>query len=124
MAAPNLVNVATITCKTAFLSLANTNATVLVTNASASGKVIRVVSVIAVNDDGVNAVDVTLSYNDAAAGAGTAYKLAHLITVPPKTAVVLIDKSIDVYLEENTSLVVTASAGSDLDVIASYEELS
>ncbi len=124
MAAPNLVALTTITAKATHLSLADANATVLLSNAAASAKVLRVTSVVVANDDGTNSVDVTLSINSAAAGAGTAYKLAHLVTVLPKTSVVLIDKTTSLYLEEDRSLVITASAGNDLDVVASYEEIS
>ena len=37
MAAPNIVNVGTITGKSFYLALANTNATALVSNAASSG---------------------------------------------------------------------------------------
>lgn len=124
MAAPNLVNIATITGKNAKLSLANTSATVLVDNPAGSGKLMRVTGVIAANDDGTNSVNVTLALHDAANGAGTAFKLAHLLAVAGATSLVLVSKDAPIYLEENNSLVVTASAANDLDVIATYEELS
>lgn len=124
MAAPNLLALTTVTAKQAKLSLSGTGATVLVDNPASSGKAIMVVAVIAANDDGATSVDVTLSHHSAAAGAGTAFKLAHLLAVAARKSVVLVDKVTPVILEEDQSLVVTASAASDLDVTAYYFELS
>jgi len=124
MAAPNIVGVTTITGKTTYLSLADTSATVLLSNAADSGKVFKVNSIIVANDDGSNSADITVSVNDAAAGGGTAYKLAHTIAVGADTTLVVIDKASSIYLEEDKSIVCTASAGGDLDVVCSYEEIS
>lgn len=124
MAAPNIVNVTTITGKTTYLSLANTSATTLVSNASGSGKVYKINSIIVANDDGSNTANITVSVNTAANGGGTAYKLAHTIDVVADSTLVVLDKSSAIYLEEDKSIVVTASAGGDLDVVCSYEEIS
>jgi hypothetical protein len=43
--------------------------------------------------------------------------------VAADTTLVVLDKASSIYLEEDTSLVATASAGGDLDVIVSYEEI-
>ena len=68
MAAPNIVNTATITGKTTYLSLANTSANVLLSNASSSNMVIKVNSIIIANDDGTTGADITVSIHDAANG--------------------------------------------------------
>ncbi len=124
MTAPNLVNVSTITAKTAYLSLSSTNATTLLSNAASSGKVFKLNSIIVANDDGSSAADVTISINSAASGGGLAYKIIHTATVIADASLVVIDKNSAIYLEEDRSIVVTASAADDLDVICSYEELS
>ena len=124
MAIPNLLSLTTVNGKSARLSLANTSATVLVDNAASSGKSILVIAVYAANDDGATSVDVTLAHHDAANGAGTAYKLANTVPVAADSTVVLVEKTSPVILEENQSLVVTASVANDLDVIAYYYELS
>ncbi len=124
MAAPNIVGVTTIIGITTFLSLGDTSATVLLSNAASSGKVLKVNSIIVANDDGTNTANITVSINNAAAGGGTAFKLAHTIDVAADSTLVVIDKASSIYLEENKSLVVTASAGGDLDVICSYEDIS
>lgn len=124
MTAPNLVNVSTITAKTAYLSLSSTSATTLLSNAASSGKVFKLNSIIVANDDGSSAADVTISINSAASGGGTAYKIIHTASVIADASLVVIDKNSAIYLEEDRSIVVTASAANDLDVICSYEELS
>ena len=58
MSAPNIVNVATITAKTFYDALADTNLTSLVLNAASSGKVIKINSLTAANVDGTNACNV------------------------------------------------------------------
>jgi len=59
MAAPNIVNVATITGKTAVLAV-TTSATAIVTNSAASGKVFKVNALYVSNVDGVNAADINV----------------------------------------------------------------
>tara|TARA_Y100000004_G_scaffold23561_1_gene23900 strand:- start:5600 stop:5977 length:378 start_codon:yes stop_codon:yes gene_type:complete len=123
MAAPNIVGVTTITGKTAGFSLADTSATTILSNAASSNYVYKVNSIIVANDDGTNSADITVTYNDAAAGGGTAYHLAKTVAVAADTTLVVLDKASSIYLEEDSSLVATASAGGDLDVIVSYEEI-
>jgi hypothetical protein len=124
MAAPNIVNVASITGITTFIALANTNATVLVSNPASSNKVLKINDIIVANVDGSSTANITLSINNAAAGGGTAYRVAYQIDVAAKTSLVAIDKNASIYLEENRSIVATASAGGDLEVVCSYEEIS
>ena len=124
MAAPNVVNVATITAKSAMVALSSTSATTLVSNAASSGKVFKVNMIQIANVDGSNACDVTVDVHSAASGGGTAYSLASTVSVPADASLVVLDKSTAIYLEENTSITATASAANDLEVIVSYEEIS
>ena len=124
MAAPNIVGVTTITGITTFISLADTSATTLVSNAADSGKLFKINSLIVANDDGVNTANITVAINDRAAAGGTSINLASTIDVVADTTLVVIDKASSIYLEEDKSIVVTASAGGDLDVTCSYEEIS
>ena len=59
MAAPNIVNVTTITGKTAVLAV-TTSATAIVTNSAASGKVFKVNALYVSNVDGAAAADVNV----------------------------------------------------------------
>jgi hypothetical protein len=124
MAAPNIVNVATITAKTDQLALSTTSATTLVSNAASSGKVIKVNMIQVANVDGTNACDVTVDVHSAASGGGTAYSLASTISVPADASLVVVDKNTALYLEEDMSITVTAGTANDLEVIVSYEEIS
>ena len=63
MSAPNIVNVATITGKTFYDALADTNLTSIILNAASSGKVIKVNCIICSNVDGTNAATVDVSYH-------------------------------------------------------------
>ena len=124
MAAPNIVNVSTITGKTSKVALTSTSATTLVSNASSSNKVFKINMIQVANVDGSNACDVTVDVHSAASGGGTAYSLASTISVPADASLVVLDKHTALYLEENTSITATAGTASDLEVLVSYEEIS
>ena len=124
MAAPNIVNVATITGKTATVALSTTNATVLVTNAASSNKVFKINMIQVANVDGTSACDVTVDVHSADDGAGTAYSLVSTAAVAADTSMVVLDKNTAIYLEEDKSITATAGTASDLEVIVSYEEIS
>ena len=124
MAAPNIVNVSAITGKTDVLALSTTSQTTLVSNAAASGKVIKINMIQIANVDGTNACDVTVDLHSAAAGGGTAYSLVSTISVPADASLVVLDKSTAVYLEEDRSISATAGTAGALEVIVSYEEIS
>lgn len=124
MAAPNIVNVTTITGKSATVALSTTSQTTLVSNAAASGKVFKINMIQVANVDGTNAADVTVDVHSAAAGGGTAYSLVSTISVPADASLVVLDKNTALYLEEDRSITATAGTGGDLEVIVSYEEIS
>ena len=124
MAAPNIVNVATITGKTTYAALTTTLTTVLLANSASSGKVFKINSIMISNVDGTSAADVTIDINTAAAGSGTSYALANTIAVPADATLSLIDKTNSFYLEEDKSIIGGASANSDLEIVISYEEIS
>ena len=124
MAAPNIVNVATITAKTDTALLTGTSATAALSNAASSGKVLKVNSLVISNVDGTNAATVTVAIYPNDDLAGTAVVIASTIAVPADSFVVIIDKDQGLYLEEDKSLGVTASAANDLTYTVTYEELS
>ena len=124
MAAPNIVNVSTITGKTVVVDLSTTSATAVVSNAASSGKVFKINSLYVSNVDGSSAAEITVSiYSEDDIG-GTATQIASTITVPADATVVIIDKNSSIYLEEDKSIGATAGSASDLKVVCSYEEIS
>jgi hypothetical protein len=127
MAAPNVVNVATITAKSVAVDLSGTGNTLVLSNAESSGKVFKLNQLIVVNDDGTNSANITVTFvsKDAVGdGGAVSYHLAKTVAVPAGGMLVVIDKSTAMYIEEDRSIYAQASAASDLDVIASYEEIS
>ena len=123
MAAPNIVNVTTITAGLAYAAPANTTANVVVTNAAASASVIKINSLTCTNVSGT-AATVTVAVTSSAAGAGTAYRLAYLISVPAASSLQLIDKGNFVYLTEDKSLVVTSGTSAAIEYVTSYETIA
>lgn len=124
MANPNIVNVTDIRGKTAVVDLTTTNATLVVENAAASGKVFKINSLIVSNVDGSSAADITVSlYSEDNIG-GTATQIVSTVSVPADASLVVISKDTSIYLEEDKSIGATASAANDLKVVCSYEEIS
>ena len=119
MAAPNIVNVTTITGKTAVQAV-GTSATAIVTNSAASGKVFKINSLVISNIDGTQSADITVDLYRSS----TAYHLVKTVAIDANSSFSAIDKNIQIYLEEGDSLRLTASAAGDLEAICSYEEIS
>lgn len=117
MAAPNIVNVGTITGKTAVQAV-GTSATAIVTNSAASGKVFKINALYVSNVDGTSNAEINVDIFRSS----TAYHIAKTIVVPADATLDIISKSI--YLEEGDSLRLTANAVSDLEAVCSYEEIS
>ena len=133
MAAPNIVNVATITGVTTYHSgiavttggKGSVGITTVVSNAASSGKVLKINSLSAAAIGSTTGV--TLQYfNDVNhIAAASTVSIAMTVSVPTFSSLVVISKDNSVYLEENTSLGIFCqpNAGS-IDVVCSYEEIS
>lgn len=116
MTAPNLLNSATLTGKTAVANL-TTSAGNLVVNGSSSGKLVKVTALYISNVNGTSAADVTVDFYRSS----TAYEIASTVSVPADSTLDLISKNI--YLEEGDTLRAYASANSYLKAVCSYEEV-
>lgn len=123
MAAPNIVGINTVIGITTMRSLGDTSATTLLSNPAGSNYVYKINTIIVANDDGTNSADITVALHDQDDGGGTAHKIAHTVAVAADSTLVVIDKASSIYLEEDRSIVVTASAANDLDVLCSYESI-
>ena len=131
MAAPNIVNVATITGITTRIAGISTEIlgagiSTVVTNAAASGKVLKINSLVATAIGDRTGISVYL-YDSASAhgGAGSTVSLATTMTVPLYSSLAVIDKSNSIYLEEDTQIGVRAQSNAgDIDVVCSYEDIS
>lgn len=123
MANPNIVSVASIYGKTVYDTDVSNTAASLVSNAASSGKILKINSLIIANIDGTNSADITVTLRNAA-GSSTYSTLASTIAVPNDATLVVISKDTAIYLEEDMSLYVLASAAGDLSATCSYEEIS
>ena len=121
MAAPNLVNVATITAKSKQQALDTTLTTEILANASSSNKVFKINNIIIANIDGSNSADATVAITKSG---GSAIKIASTVAVPADATLVVVDKNTSLYLEEGDNIEAGASADNDLTITINYEELS
>jgi hypothetical protein len=123
MAAPNLIAATSIYGRSATTNLTTTSATEVLSNTDASGVVFKVNTLIVANVDGSNSADITIAYYSEDNLGGTPTDIIQAKAVGANENLVVIDKNIPIYLEENRSIGATASAGGDLKVIVSYEEI-
>ena len=122
MAAPNLVNVTSITGKIDGHALTtdtidNTNSSVIT---AAADQLIKINSIIVANIDGTNSVDIDVAVN---LSGDARFYLAKTVAVPADSTLVVIGKDSPIYLEEGDELEARASAASDAELVVSYEIL-
>ena len=126
MAAPNIVDVATITGITTWkagINLESAVVSVIVTNAASSGKVLKVNSLVATSIG--TTTGVTTKIFNLAAGAGNSVSIGTTMSVPTYSSLAVISKDMSIYLQENQSIGVFKQASlGDIDVVCSYEDIS
>ncbi len=104
------------------VALSGTSATSLLSNAASSGRVFKVLSIVAANVDGTNAADITVSRYSAAALGGTAFPMASTISVPADASLIVSDTTTPIMLAANTSLGATAGTGGAITMTVTYQE--
>tara|TARA_Y100000004_G_scaffold171251_1_gene207061 strand:- start:12 stop:404 length:393 start_codon:yes stop_codon:yes gene_type:complete len=130
MAAPNIVNVTTITGITTFHAGISTVAdgtgiTTVVSNAAGSGKVLKINSLVAAAIGSTTGLTVNYYNHATHTSAASTVSLGSTLAVPTFSSLVAISKDNSIYLEENTCLGVLAQSNEGtLDVVCSYEEIS
>ena len=131
MANPNLLAATTATGTTTYLTPSGTSAVVLLPNAASSGQVFKINQIVATNVNGSSAVNATVSIytngavaQGSAPSGGTAYPIASTISVPANAALIVVDKTTQVYLQEGTSITVTSGTASGITYSISYEVIS
>ena len=133
MAAPNIVNVATITGVTTFhAGIAVTTGgkgalgvTTVVANAASSGKVLKINSLTAASIGATTGVTLQYFNHVNHASAASTVSIGMTLAVPKFSTLAIITKDNSVYLEENTSLGIFAQpVAGTIDVVCSYEEIS
>lgn len=131
MANPNLLAATTATGTTTYLTPSATTAVVLLPNAAASGQVFKINQILATNVNGLSAVNTTVSIytngavaQGSAPSGGTAFPIASTISVPANAALIVVDKTTQIYLQEGTSITVTSGTASGITYSISYEVIS
>ena len=127
MAAPNIVAVTTIRGKSNVANITTVSSSVVV-NPVNSGQVFKLNTIIVSNVDGTNSGNVTVelfkfgAQNTSTGTGNTVYSLANVVTVPAKSSLDIMSKSL--YLEEGDHLKAKADANNRLHLITSFEEIS
>ena len=133
MAAPNIVNVTTITGVTTFhagiavtaYGRGTAGITTVVSNAASSGKVLKINSLVAAGIAATTGVTLQYFNNINHVSASSTVSIGMTLSVPTFSTLALITKDNSVYLEENTSLGIFAQPSTGtIDVVCSYEEIS
>ena len=133
MAAPNIVNVTTITGVTTFhAGIAVTTGgkgsvgiTTVVSNAASSGKVLKINSLVAAGIAATTGVTLQYFNHINHTSAASTVSIGMTLAVPKFSTLAVITKDNSVYLEENTSLGIFAQPNTGtIDVVCSYEEIS
>jgi len=131
MANPNLLAATTASGTTTYYTPTGTSAVVLLPNAASSGQVFKINQIVAANVNGSSAVNATVSIytngavaQGSAPSGGTAYPIASTISVPANAALIVVDKTTQLYLQEGTSITVTSGTASGITYSISYEVIS
>ena len=125
MAHPNIVNVATINGNMLSGAVGDSTAqSQLVSNAASSGKIFKVNSLYVANIDGTASVDVSVRMFSQAALGGTATAIVSTVAVGADSTLVVITKDSAIYVLENQSMGIFASASGDAVFTCSWDEIS
>jgi len=115
VAAPNIINVATITAKTT-LAAVTTSLSSLLTNSSNSNTVLKVNSITYANYTGAPVTGTATILRSA-----TTYYLVGSVSIPANSTLIVTGKDTVFYLEEGDAIQGSASTNSALSAIISYE---
>ena len=118
MAAPNLRIPSTVTGKTAVALVGTPNAAVL-SNAAASGKVLKVTTIRGANISGAASTLSVSHYRSS-----THRYLVKSSSVDVGESLVVTDRNDYIYLEEGDALYAQASVASSFDLTIAYEDIS
>ena len=118
MAAPNIVNVTTITGKTATANVTTVTANVI-TNSAGSSTVLKLNNILLSNyAASTQTANVIINRNS------TSYYLGYSVSVPASSILAVLGKDTSLYLEEGDVIQVNASSNSSINFVAGYEIIS
>jgi hypothetical protein len=126
MSNPNIISVGTIVGNTSSFLVSSTSnpfATAMVNNAASSNKIYKINSIVVANVSS-SACNVTINLYPQDDLAGTATAIASTISVPAYASLIVLDRTTTMYLLEDKSLGIVASASNALTVTTSWDEMS
>jgi hypothetical protein len=126
MSNPNIIGVGTIVGNTSSFLVSSTSnpfATAMVNNAASSNKIYKINSIVVANVSS-SACNVTINLYPQDDLAGTATAIASTISVPAYASLIVLDRTTTMYLLEDKSLGIVASASNALTVTTSWDEMS
>lgn len=123
MANPNIYNAYAIYGKNTKTLLTNTSANVILNNNFSSNIIMRVNAILVANYDGTNNADISIYHYNSTNGGGTGFPIAHTITVPADSTLIVVDRNTPIYVMEGESLTASASVANDLCVNLYYDEI-
>ena len=131
MANPNITGVTAIYGLTTYLTPSGNTALVLLPNDASSGNVFKINQIVATNVNGSTAVNATVSIytngsvaQGSAPSGGNAFPIVSTVSVPANAALVVVDKTTSIYLNEANSITVTSGTASGITYSISYESIS
>lgn len=122
MATPNIVIVSDIRANTTYLVPTTTTATTW-TALTPTTNTVNKVNYMTASNVTASAATITVSINNATAGAGTAYRLAYQISIPGNASLIILDKTTALYVTDAQSIVVTSGTTNAIEMVASFEAI-
>ncbi len=116
MAAPNIVNVTTITGKTSVANVTTVLANVITVSANTVDKINDILL--------TNTSGATVTVNVSILRSGTNWPIAGGVNVPGNSLLTLLGKDTAIYLEEGDALQANSSANVAITLLTSYEIIS
>lgn len=119
MAAPNIVNLSTISAKTRSVNVQSTSSVGIIT--ASTDKVLKINTFRVTNNSNSSSTSFNVFYKDSL---NNVVGIASNFTIPVGGTVIVIDKDSSTYVEENCSINFSVADTTKLSVLVSYEELS
>lgn len=123
MANPNAVEVSEVYGNNA-LVLPTTVPTLVVNNPAGSNKVFKVNTLMVACVNSISTAQTNVSIYDQDDLEGSEHQLTSGLVVPVNASIIIIDSDTSIYLKENQSLGVYSGANNEVNIMASWEEIS
>ena len=107
-----------------FSNILTTSNVAQVTNASGSGNVYKIETIMVSNNDSSNSANCSVEINENASGTGDRYRLSPNISVPPNSTLVVVYKESSLFLNEDRTIKASSHLENALEITISYQDIS